>query len=251
MSLFGSCPRCASGLHKGLGGFSVCSQCGWNESPNQGSARVKAENQAIKAMAITAVSLLLVMAHMLNWGAHAFSIPFLKVGQWTSLLSPQGYDELAQAYIDQGKYPGARTAYIDSFRTHRSAEPLAKLARLQVRLQDTQAAMATFQAYFQNGGKDGEAALLYGQLLEQGGQDNEAIKLFELSITLRPDQLPIAATGALVRIFMKQGRYIEAHEKLTAFQASAGNAKGYLNTELGQVEQAMAHYKLKPRTKKT
>lgn len=250
MAYFGTCPRCNSQLHTNVmsgnikaGGLAVCSKCGWFESQSQAQARVKAENQTIGLMIAVSVSILLLSAHMLSWGAHAFSIPGLKLGQWTGMLSSRGYNELADACIDLGKLSCARTALIENYQVHKTPEPLAKLARLQVRNQETQAAMATFGSYFRNGGKDGEAAILFGQLLEQAGQDAEALKMFELSISSRADQLPIAATGAIVRIMMKQGRYEEARERITAFHESAGNAKGYLNTELAQIEQAIKLYR--------
>lgn len=249
MAHFGNCPRCNSPLHKDImsgnitaGGLAVCTKCGWYESHAQAEARTKAENQAISIMVTFAVSLLIVSAHMLSWGAHAFSIPMLKVGQWTGMLSSRGYDELAQDCIDLAKYSCARTAMIENFQIHKTPEPLAKLARLQVRLQETPAALVTFSSYFKNGGKNGEAALLFAQLLEQNGQDEEAMKMYLASIVARSEQLPIAATGGIVRILMKQGRYDEARERITTFQASAENAKGYLNTELAQIEAAVKLY---------
>lgn len=255
MAHFGNCPRCNSQLHTNVmsgnikaGGLAVCSKCGWYESQAQAELRKKSENETITIMVTFAVSLLLVSAHMLSWGAHAFSVPLLKVGQWTGTLSTRGYDELAQDCIDLGKYECARTAMIENFQSHRTPEPLAKLARLQVRLQQTPQAMVTFASYFKNGGKDGDSALLYGQMLEQGGQDAEALKMLEASIVARGTQLPIAATGAIVRIMMKQGRYDDARERIEQFQASAGNAKGYLNTELAQIEAAIKAYGRHPKT---
>jgi hypothetical protein len=255
MAHFGNCPRCNGELHKNVmsgniraGGLAVCSKCGWFESQSQAKARVQTENQTITLMIAFSVALLLVAAHMVSWGGHAFTIPGLKVAQWTGMLSPAGYDELAQDCIDLNKYACARTAYIESFQINRSPEPLAKLARLQVRMQETQMAMSTFGTYFKNGGKDGEAALLYGQLLEQAGQDADAEKMLELSIAARSSMLPIAATGAIVRIMMKQGRYDEARTRIENFQASAGNAKGYLNTELAQIEQAIKMYRPSAKT---
>lgn len=251
MAHFGNCPRCSSQLHKDVmsgnikaGGLAVCSHCGWFESHSQAQARMKAENQTITIMITFTVTLLLLAAHVVSWRGHASAIPFLKLAQYTGTLSSRGYDELANVYIDLGKLPGARATLIEQYQVHRTPEPLAKLARLQVRNQETPAAMVTFSSYFKNGGKDGEAALLYGQLLEQqGGQDAEAIKMFELSIASRPQQLPIAATGAIARIMIKQGRYEEAQDLITKFQESAGNAKGYLNTELAQIEQAIKLYR--------
>jgi hypothetical protein len=258
MAHYSQCPRCNSNLHTGImsgniqaGGLTVCTRCGWYESKAQAKARIKSENQTIVAMITTTVAILLVTAHMLSWGAHAFSVPALKVGQWTGMLVKGGYDELAQMCADLGKLVCARDAYIENFRKNRDIEALAKLARLQLRNQETQTAMSTFATYIDAGGKNGEAALLYGQLLEQAGQDSEALRLMELSIEARPDQLPIAATGAIVRILMKQGRYEEARERLTRFHGSAGNAKGYLNTELSQIEQAIKLYRPGSRADKT
>lgn len=255
MAYFSTCPRCNSQLHTNVmsgniqaGGLAVCTKCGWFESQSQAQARIKAENKTIGTMIGFAVGILLVSAHMLSWGGYAFSIPGLKIGQWTGMLSSQGYDELAQACVDLGKFACARTAMIENFQTHRTPEPLAKLARLQSRNQETQAAMVTFWSYFKSGGKDGEAAVLYGQLLEQAGQDAEALKMLELSIASRPESLPIAATGAIVRIMMKQGRYEEARERIKLFHESAGNAKGYLNTELAQIEQAIKLYRPSSKT---
>jgi hypothetical protein len=39
---------------------------------------------------------------------------------------------------------------------------------------------------------------------------------------------------------MKQGRYQEARQRILAFHASAGNAKGFLNTELTQLDNYFA-----------
>lgn len=250
MAHYSQCPRCNHSLHTGIisgniqaGGLAVCTHCGWYESQAQARARIKSENQTIVAMVTTTITILALTAHMLSWGAHAFSIPALKVGQWTGMLSKQGYNELAQVCADLGKLACARDAYVENFRGNRDIEALAKLARLQLRNQETQTAMSTFATYINAGGRSGEAALLYGQLLEQAGQDGEALRMMELSIESRPEQLPIAATGAIVRILMKQGRYEEARARLTRFHGSAGNAKGYLNTELSQIEQAIKLYR--------
>ncbi|MDX9730873.1 MAG: hypothetical protein RBT63_03790 [Bdellovibrionales bacterium] len=267
MAYFGACPRCNNQLHTGIisgnikaGGLAVCSGCGWYESHSQAKARIKTENQAIGLMAAVTVTILALSAHMLTWGTHSMTVPFLKVGQWTGMLSTQGYHQLASICTDLGKLPCATGAYIENFRKNGDNESLQKLARLQLRAQDTQGAMTTFSAYFKNVDTlrasrpgviaNGDAALLYGQLLEQNGQDSEAMRMFELSIAARSESLPIAATGAIVRIMMKQGRYEEARERLVQFHESAGNAKGYLNTELSQIEQAIKLYKDQSKSKR-
>lgn len=253
--MFGSCPRCGGQIHNHVQsvGLSVCKSCGWFESRNQLTSQVQNENRTMVALAVAAVTTLLVIAHSINWGQYSLEIPFLKTGQVFGILSQKSYDRLASICVDLGKYSCARTAYIDSFQNNHTPEPLAKLARLQVSMQETQVAMVTMAAYFRNGGKDADAAFLYGQLLEQSGNETEALKMYQASIQARPETLPIAATGAIIRILMKQGQYEDAHQRILEFQASAGNAKGYLNTELNQVEQALVLYKngTKSKTKRS
>lgn len=245
--MFGSCPRCGSGLHRNLNaiGLTICTRCSWVESRNQSATRVRNENRTITMMAVSALALLLVVAHWINWGGHALEIPLLKLGQLTGTLSAKSYNQLAEICAELGKYSCARKAYIENSQKHGNPEPIAQLARLQVRMQETQAAMVTFGSYFRKGGKNADAAFLYGQLLEQAGQDAEALRMYQTSIDARPEVLPIAATGALVRIMMKQGRYEDAQALLVAFHSSAENAKGYLNTELSQIAQALTLYRSK------
>lgn len=254
MAHFGKCLRCNHELHTGIisgdirsGGLAICTHCGWYESKAQEKANIKTENRAIVAMAITAVAVLALTAHMISWGGYAFSSPLLKIGQWTRTLGTQGYIELSEACLNLGKINCAKQALIDNYQQNRDLESLARLANIQVRNQETQSAMVTYAAYFNANGQNGEAALSYGQLLEQAGQDSEALRMMEQAISLRPDTLPITATGAIVRILMKEGRYAEAQDRLMRFHASAENAKGYLNTELSQIQQAIKLYGSSPR----
>lgn len=240
------CPRCGDALHRDVsmhGGLFICTSCGWTESLSEKRRDDRVEKQTVGGM-IVGVALFTALAlHTFVWGSHAFSIPFYKIGQLAGMLSVEGYDRLADICMDVRKYACARQAYVDSYRQTQSPDSLTKLARLQVRMQENPSAMVTLTTYFRAGGTDGEAAILLGQLLEQSGQDSEAMRMYEKSIELRPDQLPVSATGAIVRILMRQGRYEEALSRLSTFHTSAGNAKGYLNTELQQVEQAIQLYR--------
>lgn len=240
------CPRCGDALHRDVsmhGGLFICTSCGWTESLSEKRRDEKVEKQTVGGLIIGVALLTALTLHTFVWGSNALTIPFYKLGQLTGTLSVEGYDRLADICMDVRKYACARQAYVDSYRQTQAPDSLTKLARLQVRMQENPAAMVTLTTYFRAGGTDGEAAILLGQLLEQSGQDSEALRMYEKSIELRPDQLPVSATGAIVRILMRQGRYEEAHSRLLSFHASAGNAKGYLNTELYQVEQAIQLYR--------
>ena len=127
--MFGSCPRCGSGLHRNLNaiGLTICTSCGWTESRNQSATRVRNENRTMVVMAVSALALLLGIAHSINWGGHALEAPILKLGQLTGTLSPKSYNRLAEICAELGKYSCARSAYIESAQNHRNPEPLAQL----------------------------------------------------------------------------------------------------------------------------
>lgn len=238
MHVHGFCPRCNQEIpsERYVTGFAIC-ECGWFDGAPEQKARSATEKKTITAMVVAAVLFTALYGHMLNWGAYAFEIPFVKIQQLTGTLSKQGYEELADACVHLNKWSCAQDTYMDLYKQTRDPEGLARLAHLQVRLQDRNAALSSYAAYFRAQGRNGEAALEYAKLLEESGNTEMAFQYYEASIQMRPQILPVSATTAIVRLYMKQGRYQEAYDRILAFHSSAGNAKGYLNTELAQLEE--------------
>lgn len=237
----GFCPQCNSEIpaERQANGFAVCS-CGWFDGSTGEKSRKQNEKKAIFGLIGSAVVLVALWGHLLNWGPYAFSIPFTKIAQLTGTLSKEGYQDLAEACIRLNKWSCAQEAYLDLYRDSHDPEGIADLAHFQVRLKEYPAAMSTYASYFKAGGKNGEAALEYAHLLEESNQADMAFKYYEASIQMRPQILPINATTAIVRLLMKQGKYEDAYQRILDFHASAGNANGYLNTELAQLEAWMA-----------
>lgn len=240
MHVHGFCPQCNTEIsrERHQTGAPIC-QCGWYDRTPAIKAHQEAEKKTSAILVFFAVAITLLFGHMLNWGGYAFSIPFVKLQQITGTLSKEGYQELAKACIELNKWSCAQNAYLDLYKKTRDPEGLAGLAHFQVRLKEKDAAMKTYASYFQVGGQSGDAALEYAHLLEDSGNTQAALQYFEASIQYRPQILPVHATTAIVRMMMKQGRYDEAYQRILDFHASAGNAKGYLNTELTQLEEYM------------
>lgn len=250
-SFQGLCPQCGSEIpnERLITGSAIC-QCGWHDMSANAKATRRNENKTITFLVAVTIGLSLGYWHLLNWGSYAVSIPFVKLQQITGTLSKQGLEDLAQACIKLNKWSCAQDAYLAIYRNHRDVEGLAKLAHFQVRIEAKESAMSTYASYFQTGGKNGEAALEYAELLEKSGRDETALTYYEKSIELRSETLPVQATAGIVRILVKQGHPLDAHERLVAFHESAGNAKGYLNTELEQVESALAQQGVRPSQRK-
>ena len=240
MAFTSFCPRCDNELtqHDHVTGFAIC-KCGWFDTTSSKQSEEKGEKKAMIMLAGAAIAFVLGYGHMLSWGAYAVQIPVVKIQQLTGTLSASGYTELAENCIALNKWSCAKEAYRELFQKTRDVKALASLAYLQARLGESSNALSTYEVYIQSGGKDGEALLRYAHILEDAGQTDLAMKTYESAITARPDVLPVQATGAIVRMLIKQGKMEEAFNRLTEFRASAGNAKGYLNTEYSAVESAL------------
>jgi tetratricopeptide (TPR) repeat protein len=237
MTFTGICPRCGTDVPKDrfATGYAIC-QCGWTDSAPSEQTEKRSQKIVVAIMSFTSVCILVAFAQLMNWGNYAFTIPVVKLQQMTGTLSNDGYMELATVCTNLGKYTCAQNAYAGLFNQSQNPEALNKLAHLQKLIGNTAQAMATYDGYVKAGGKDSEAYVEYGLLLDDANRSEEALKMYETSITLRPDILPIRATSAIVRQLMKQGKYVEAYARINDFYKSAGNAKGYLNTEFAQLE---------------
>lgn len=237
MNSQGFCPQCHSEIpeNRHTTGSAIC-ECGWFDPSAIQNARHQAEKKTIIAMFGLTVVMALGFGHLVSWGGYAASVPAVKIQQWTGTLSAEGYRELAQACVALNKWDCAKDAYIGHYKKTGRPEGLAELAELYTRLGQLDDAEKMYSTYFKFGGQDGEAALRYAKILEEKDLTEAAFQYYEFAIQARPDVLPIQATTGIVRLLMKIGRYEEAHDRIVEFHESAGNAKGYLNTELTQLE---------------
>jgi len=237
MTFFGSCPRCGVEIPRDrfVNGTAICA-CGWCDPGPNIKADIKNENKTIRTMVLSALVLVGLYAHLLNWGSYALAIPIVKLQQLTGTLSASGYNELADACLGLAKFECAKNADLDLYRERGDISGLAALAKLEMRLNENQEAMQASAAYFKAGGTSADAAIIYGRLLESTGQNSDAQKYYEAAIANSGVTLPVVATTSLVHLLMKLGKYEDAFARLEAFHASAENAKGYLNTEESQLQ---------------
>ncbi|HVK61856.1 MAG TPA: hypothetical protein VM432_09915 [Bdellovibrionales bacterium] len=237
MNITTHCPRCQSdlGIDAFKTGSAIC-KCGWFDDGSNGAEQRKTEKRTIATLALATLVLAVAYGHLWNWGSYAMKIPFVKVQEITGTLSNEGYRDLAENCISLNKWKCAEKAYIDLFKKNGDVEALAQLGSLEYRIDKPEAAIEFYALYVKQGGNENRALITYGTLLENAGRTDEAFQIFESAIAAHPDVLPVQATTAIVRMLMKTGREAEARERILAFHKSAGNAKGYLNTELTQLE---------------
>lgn len=232
----GHCPRCSQVLHNQnySTGYAICS-CGWFETRAERRQLKKTEKDAIKAMAVFATIFVLGFAHLLNWSHYSAQVPLLTIQSITGTLSADDERNWALACVELNKWERAEELYRDLFSRTSDPSALADLAHLQARLGETAKALTTYSSYVTAHGHDSLTLLRYGQLLETSGRGSEAIEQFEASIAADPERLPVQATSGIVKVLSSQGRFAEAYERIKLFHESAGNAQGYLNTELAEL----------------
>jgi tetratricopeptide (TPR) repeat protein len=238
MSFMGCCPQCGQNIpqKRYVASVAVCS-CGWHDSRSSSKAVKDIEKKAITGMIAVCVAITALYVHSVNWGNYAFKIPVVKIEQLTGTLSNEGYRELAETCTNLGKYDCAKNAYLGLYQIRGDINGLAELGKLNMRLSNNDEAIAAYSTYLKVGGNSYETTLEYARTLENAGRTDEAFKMYETASLSAGEKLPVQAMTGQVRLLMKQGKYEEALTRIQAFQDSAGNAKGYLNTELAQLEQ--------------
>jgi len=240
MTIHGSCPRCGTEIphDRYIDGQAICS-CGWYDNRAARRAAEKMERKTILAMILSSVILAAGFVHATRWGSDAISYPVLKVQELTGILSASGYEKLANLCFNRGDYDCTKKAYQGQYAVSRDPIILARLAKLNMQLGLNQEALQVYANYFAAGGEEIEAAYLYGKLLEENGQYDQALAMYETAVQKSIDTLPVHSTGAIVRLLIKLGRYEEAYARIQSFHEISDQAKGYLNTELSQLE---AHF---------
>ena len=240
MKFHSFCPRCGTEFNQEhfTSGSVICA-CGWFDDSTETQATHKIENNTMKAMAAFGVVFVLGFAHLGSWGNHALSIPFTKIGEFTGMLSADGYRDLAKTCIELNKWQCAEDAYVELASERGDVEGLAQAGTLDAKLNKQQQALSLYQSYEKAGGKNSQSLLSYAKILEAASQDNEASRVYEKSIAANPTSLPVQATSGLVRIMIKHGQYAEAYERILAFHGSAENANGYLNVETAQLQKQL------------
>lgn len=254
MSFLGTCPHCSNEIPQDryIGGSAIC-ECGWSDKTSLNRVLKQNERKTIRALVIGALLTVGLFSHLAIWGSYALQIPLVELQELTGTLSRQGYLELADACTALGRYACAKSADTEITTSLNDISGLALRAHLEERLGEGPAALASLTAYFAAGGKDATASVAYGRLLEAAGRNDEALKAYDYAVQNPGELLPVQATTGLVHVLMKQGRYQDALTRITAFHESAGNAVGYLNTELAQLETylgAQAKTAAKPKGKK-
>lgn len=248
MTIHGSCPQCGTEIahERFIDGHAICT-CGWYDDRAARRAAQNVERKTILALIVGSLILAAGFAHVTHWGSDALSYPLLKVQELTGILSSSGYEKLAKICLSRGKYECVRKAYRGQYNVSRNPMSLARLAKLNMQMGLNEKALQTYAEYFAAGGDDMEAAYLNGKLLEASGQFEQAMTMYEMAAAKSIDTLPVLSTGAIVRLLIKLGRYEEAYARIQSFHEISDQAKGYLNTELSQLE---AHFNVADKARK-
>ncbi len=264
------CPVCGEILtpDRFATGSAIC-KCGWTDEKQTVKNERAREIQLLITYSVFAVCFLFSYGHMVRWGAYAYSIPFLKVAQWTGTISSAGLETVIQACYATGRVECVEETHQELYQKTGNPVVLERLARFQVRRQKLPAALATLQTWSQTAAapaatgplttttkanKDAgstdpvtnpssiaqndtysQTATQFANLLEQANQTENAITWYTKAIETSQKRLPVRAMEGLLRLLMAQQKYEEARDHLIAFQKSSGNGADYFRSELDRL----------------
>ncbi len=237
MYLQGTCPKCGSELSQDryINGNPIC-QCGWSHNRAAKIKETQWQHKVFKSYGVFSVVLMAFFVYALQWGGYVYKMPLIQLARVVGAITPAGLQEYIQACLALGKFDKAQEAYIELFQKTQNPEVASQLAQLQTRLGDLDGAIKTYEFYLKTGGKDATTIFHYAEILERRGDIAGATKYYQASLDAKPDVLNVSAHAGLVRILMNQKKWTEAYEYIAKFQSTSEQAKGYLNTELMQLE---------------
>ena len=175
-------------------------------------------------MVFASIAFLALVYHLSNWGSQSLNIVFLKTAQVMNLATAHQYQSLQQICYDLKRYDCVEGAFKSQHISFEDSESLKKLALLQMRRGKDQAAVKTYQQYFESfseGKLDKQSLFNYAKLLNKLGNEEEALKQYDKMIDQDKNVFSLSAVRNKMNILVKLNRHTEAKRLIRKYKALA------------------------------
>ena len=239
MMVFGSCPVCQSEISQDRieQNLAICGACGWSDNKSVKDLEQKTAKRFIFLAVMISIFLIGSFIQAINWNSYFIEIIPIKAKQMAGIATPVELNRIADICIDRQKPQCVEQAYSDILRRDpTNLEVIAKYAKILVNNQKLRLASDSFARYFQEGGKDLDAAFEYAKVLGSLGDINESKRYFDYVIDAKPEIMQVTVTQRLVDMLYNAGRYKEAQQAIIKFRKRGANAIYFMEAKLKKIE---------------
>lgn len=171
--------------------------------------------------------------HLVTWDSYFATVIPLKTRQILRIASTSDLLLLAQICEDR-KNPDCSETALEAAANKNPDDVNLKerLAKIRHQMGDHQGAAQIYTQYFNQGGRELEAAFLYAKSLRELDRKGEAAQYFEFILEKKPETLQISVTQQYVNLLKDMGQYQRAIQLIESIRKKGSNAAYFLDAEL-------------------
>ena len=198
----------------------------------------KLQKSIFQYMVAGAVAFLVAVIHFSNWGGDSLNIVYLKTAQWTGIAGNSQYDKLVSICYQLKKYDCVESALRKQAKNNPDA--LKELAVLQFKRKKPTHAAVTYKKYFDQvppNDTNMQAAFTYAKVLEQIGNKEEALQLYDRIISQKQSKtIPVNVIRNKLNLLSSMNRKKEAIAVINKYKKLSQKANDYLKQEISMWE---------------
>lgn len=207
----------------------VCDHCGHVQSQAEAKSQKNQESSFFVAGILTALFIIGAFIHVGKWGPHSIEAIPLQVGELLGSNSIEKNERLAAIALDVKQFDLVERLYARA--AQRDQSQILRLAKFQISLAKTQAAVDTLRTLLVRDVTSFEGRYLMARSLGELGRVDEAISHYDYVLKLKPDIRQTTVLTNYVKMLIAANRFDEARKVIDDARRKDQTASLFMDTE--------------------
>lgn len=192
------------------------------------------ERSSLIVMVLIASVLIGSVFQIASWDKYALDIIPHQIKGALGMDSAQDWEEHAKMCWELKKWDCVETQYSQAARDNQDHR--ARYGHFLMRRLKFDKAAKAFAVYFNNGGKDLDAAAAYAKALGEADQFEESQKYFTMVLESRPESEQVPVVLSYVKVLMKFEKYAQAQKLIEDVRRKNPAGSQFMEAEYNQIK---------------
>lgn len=192
------------------------------------------ERSSAIVMACLSAVLIGTIVQIVSWDKYALTAIPLQFREVVFASSPSDWEAKSEMCWDLKDWDCVESAYESAARLDH--QKYNRLGQYLMRRLKFEKAADSFSNYFQNGGKDREAAFAYAKALAEMQRDSESEKYFEIALNDKKSTLNVPVVISYVRLLMRNGKFARAQRLIETVRDQNPTGVQFMDSEYHQIK---------------
>ena len=239
-----TCPTCQKSISpkRCFGNTAIC-ECGWTKDLSSEAKKYEYNLNVTSVILVTVATFIsLSFIHIVNWDNHFIAIIPLKTKQILGVADISQLKQIETICMERKKWNCVIDTYNNIYEQDpNQIESLHKLGRIYVSLDNNEAAVTTYQKYFEQGGADIDAHYEYAKSLGQVGKIKESTLQYQIILNSQSNTLQTTVTKSYVGMLMTHRMWLQAKEVIEDYRKRSRSGKFFMEPEMKKINDAISH----------